>query len=313
MSHASYHGEFPDLLRATADNRGLPVWIVEKDYYVTRALRALRDQIGDQFLFKGGTSLSKGWNLIERFSEDIDLLFQTEEAGQPLGKNQRHTRFKVAESIVVATPGFTLVKPEGGLSSETGMHRESWFAYTATHAPTSPVSDKIRLEMNCRGGREPHQSRSIQSFIAEFAAAQSANDIGDDLTPFPIECLDVTRTFAEKLFAAYYAFVLDRALGRTRHYPDLYQLAGLPEVQAFIASAEFAVICADVHRFSIEHWPDRPVPPGLQFAQYDFLAPTAEQLGELTRNYAAERILFFREPPAMTVILERLRQLPFPV
>ena len=216
--YATDHKDFADLLRATADARELPIWIVEKDYYVTRALRALRDKIGDQFLFKGGTSLSKGWDLIERFSEDIDLLFDVEAAGEPLGKNQRHTRFKVAEGIVVATPGFTLVKPEGSLSSETGMHRESWFAYTANHAPTAPVSDKIRLEMNCRGGREPHQPRSIQSYISEFAATQSAIDIGEDLNPFSIECLDVTRTFAEKFFAAYCVFEQNRARGKARHY-----------------------------------------------------------------------------------------------
>jgi hypothetical protein len=306
--YATDHKDFADLLRATADTRGLPIWIVEKDYYVTRALRALRDKIGDHFLFKGGTSLSKGWDLIERFSEDIDLLFDVE-AG---GKKERHARFKEAEGIVLATPGFTLFQPEDPLSSETGMHRESWLVYPAAHEPTAPVSDKIRLEMNCRGGREPHQPRRIQSFISEFAATQSATDIGEDLTPFPIECLDVTRTFAEKLFAAYNAFEEDRALGKARHYSDLYQLAGLPEVQAFVKGADFAVICADVRKFSVEHWPKRPVPPGITFAKYEFLAPKTDQLVELTRNYAAERILFFRDPPTMTAILERLQKFPFP-
>jgi hypothetical protein len=126
MSYASDHKDFADLLRATVDARDLPLWIVEKDYYVTRALRALRDQIGDQFLFKGGTSLSKGWNLIERFSEDIDLLFRVEEDGKALGTKKRHTRFKKAEAIVLGAPGFKLFTPEGGLASETGMHRESW-------------------------------------------------------------------------------------------------------------------------------------------------------------------------------------------
>ena len=312
MNYASDHKDFPDLLRATADARGLPPWIVEKDYYVTRALRALRDKIGGQFLFKGGTSLSKGWNLIERFSEDIDLLFQVEEDGKALGKNQRHTRFKEAEAIVVATPGFTLVKPEGGLSSETGMHRETWLVYPYVNAPTTPVSDKIRLEMNCRGGHEPYKERSIQSFVSEFAASQGATDIGDDLTVFPIDCLDVTRTFVEKLFAAHAAFELDRALGRTRHYSDLYELAGLAEVQKFITDGNFARICESVREFSKEHWPGQALPPGLSFAKYPFLAPTAEHVRELTRNYAAERILFFREPPTMPVILERLQALPFP-
>jgi hypothetical protein len=311
MRFASDHPEFRDLLRATAEALKLPIWIVEKDYYVTRALRALSEQIGDQFLFKGGTSLSKAWKLIDRFSEDIDLLFQIEQDGQPLSKNQRHKRFKAAEEIVAGTPGFTLVKPEGPLSSETGMHRESFFAYPITESPADAISDKIKLEMNCRGGREPHQQRPIQSFVSEFAAAQNAADIGEDLTSFSIDCLDVTRTFIEKLFAAYYAFTLDRALRRTRHYSDLYHLAGLPEIQAFVISDDFPVLCADVHKFSVEHWPDRAVPPGIGFAEYDFLAPNAEHLAELTRNYAAERVLFFNEPPAMTGILERLRQLPF--
>ena len=58
MAYASDLADFQDLLRATADDLNLPIWIVEKDYYVTRALRALQENVGDQFLFKGGTSLS---------------------------------------------------------------------------------------------------------------------------------------------------------------------------------------------------------------------------------------------------------------
>src|SRR5258708_21255314 len=113
MRYASDHLEFRDLLRATAEALDLPIWIVEKDYYVTRALGALCERIGDQFLFKGGTSLSKAFKLIERFSEDIDLLFQMEQGGKPLSKNQRHKRFKIAEEIVAGTPGLNLVKPDG--------------------------------------------------------------------------------------------------------------------------------------------------------------------------------------------------------
>lgn len=129
MRYASDLPDFQDLLRATGDDADLPLWIVEKDYYVMRALRALQDKIGEQFLFKGGTSLSKGWNLIERFSEDIDLLFRTEQNGEELNKKNRHKRFKKAEDIIIATHGFELVEPDRPLSSETGMHRESLFSY----------------------------------------------------------------------------------------------------------------------------------------------------------------------------------------
>ena len=54
--------------------RGLRESIIEKDYYVTEALRIIERKAGSQVIFKGGTSLSKGWNLIQRFSEDIDIL-----------------------------------------------------------------------------------------------------------------------------------------------------------------------------------------------------------------------------------------------
>jgi hypothetical protein len=54
---------------------------------VTEALRAIADAAGDKVIFKGGTSLSKGWNLIQRFSEDIDLFLDPLAFEPPLGKN----------------------------------------------------------------------------------------------------------------------------------------------------------------------------------------------------------------------------------
>ena len=64
--------DFDDLLRIVADEHGLTVGLVEKDYWVTHVLWALLHQ-GFDVWFKGGTSLSKGFGLIERFSEDLDL------------------------------------------------------------------------------------------------------------------------------------------------------------------------------------------------------------------------------------------------
>ncbi len=70
------HADFDAAVLAAAEHfraRGLrPAWI-EKDYFVTDALRSLARHAPDRIVFKGGTSLSKGWNLIERFSEDVDI------------------------------------------------------------------------------------------------------------------------------------------------------------------------------------------------------------------------------------------------
>jgi predicted nucleotidyltransferase component of viral defense system len=54
--------------------------IVEKDYYLCRALRALSAGHAGEFILRGGTSLSKGWNLLDRFSEDLDILVRSEAA-----------------------------------------------------------------------------------------------------------------------------------------------------------------------------------------------------------------------------------------
>ena len=69
------HADFgQSVLRATEHfrARGLRPAIIEKDYYATEALRIIA-RGGDRIIFKGGTSLAKGWNLIQRFSEDIDI------------------------------------------------------------------------------------------------------------------------------------------------------------------------------------------------------------------------------------------------
>jgi len=72
------HPDFEQAIIRAAEhfgNRALRPAIIEKDYYVTESLRIIARAAGDKIIFKGGTSLSKGWNLIQRFSEDIDLSF----------------------------------------------------------------------------------------------------------------------------------------------------------------------------------------------------------------------------------------------
>jgi predicted nucleotidyltransferase component of viral defense system len=63
-----------DIFNQVSDRTGLPSAAIEKDWWVTMALKAIFElPYSEHIVFKGGTSLSKGWNLIERFSEDIDL------------------------------------------------------------------------------------------------------------------------------------------------------------------------------------------------------------------------------------------------
>ncbi len=89
--------EFTDLVRAAAAHHGLLPALVLKDYWVTRVLRAVAEDPAQRgrVLFKGGTSLSKGWRLIHRFSEDIDLLLTGSGFGpMPATTGARERHFK---------------------------------------------------------------------------------------------------------------------------------------------------------------------------------------------------------------------------
>ena len=308
MTYASDLPDFDDLVRAAADSIGLPPDAVEKDYYVVRALRALQDGLAGRFLFKGGTSLFKGWGLIDRFSEDIDLLFRSTHEGRPVTRNGMDRLLRAAQTIIEETPSFTLKES----NSSKGLRRTSSFSYPRQYRSIAPIGDTVLLEMGCRGGTHPSQHRPIRALVTAFLEARGQTGIADDLTAFEIECLDVTRTFVEKLFAACARFAIDRAAGRTRHYYDLHQLAGLPEVTAFLQTPGYIEVFHDVRQFSEEHWPGSVYPPETNAGQCEALSPNAAQLAELTRNYQHERELFFKDPPTMNAILKRLQSLPFP-
>lgn len=92
--------------------RDLRPAIIEKDYYVTEVLRVLADTAGDKIIFKGGTSLSKGWNLIQRFSEDINLFLDPITFKPSLGKQGIDRELKRLRDAIGKHPALTFVRDE---------------------------------------------------------------------------------------------------------------------------------------------------------------------------------------------------------
>ena len=123
------HADFEQSILRAAEHfqaRGLRPAIIEKDYYVTEALRTPRISAGAittttttprlSIIFKGGTSLAKGWNLIQRFSEDIDIFLDPESFQPVLGKNGIDRELKKLRNAVGKHPALTFVrgrKPDG--------------------------------------------------------------------------------------------------------------------------------------------------------------------------------------------------------
>ncbi|MGL4368783.1 MAG: nucleotidyl transferase AbiEii/AbiGii toxin family protein, partial [Spirochaetota bacterium] len=144
MNLHTYKDDFPVLINRTSAFFNIPEFFIEKDYWVTFVLRNLSlSKYASQVVFKGGTSLSKAYNCIDRFSEDIDLALKEPE----LGDSKRKTLMKQIEDSV--TLGLTCVEDYPGIEKR-GRNRKTFYGYPHIHDALSfsPVKDVIQLEIN---------------------------------------------------------------------------------------------------------------------------------------------------------------------
>ncbi len=223
--------EFEDLLRIVAEKRGLDPGLVEKDYWVTHTLWALQTR-GFEIWFKGGTSLSKGFGLIERFSEDLDLRidpgtvegapsvsdwkregearrrerqayweFLDREISVPSAKTERITQ---GADVLARSADYKVLYP-GLLLADLGP----------------PFSPFVRLEVG-RSRVVPFVPRDIESFVHEHIGELGMLGRFEANRPRAIRCVHPLVTLIEKLDA------LRRHYGRepfeparfVRHYED---------------------------------------------------------------------------------------------
>lgn len=277
------HADFEQaIIRAAAHfrPRGLRDAFIEKDYYVTEALRIIAMHAGDKVIFKGGTSLSKGWNLIQRFSEDIDLFLDPLAFEPALSKNGIDRELKRLRQVIEAHPGLTFL-PE---QSQTigGFGRNDRFEYRARFTGAGEIKNHVFVEAGAASGREPTDTIQLSSYVAQFLRETNQSLGAEDESPFEMRLLHFRRTFVEKMFTIHGKVEAFKAGGTpigtyARHYYDLYCLADRPEVLQMLQSAEYAEIRKDYDRVSRTHFPQRYIPPAdMSFAQSDALFPAGE-------------------------------------
>lgn len=289
-------------------NVGLRAAIIEKDYYVTEALR-LVSALGDKVIFKGGTSLSKGWNLINRFSEDIDIFYATDLSGRPLDRELKGLRDIVAEH-----PALTHLSDE----SQTigGFGRNDRFEYRQIFGGAGEVANRVLLEAGTASGRQPTEIRELRSYLAQFLQETGVSLGTEDESPFPMRLLHFRRTFVEKLFAIHGKIELMKSKGQplgsyARHYYDLYQLSQRPEVTAMLASPEYAEIKEDYDRISREHFAKSYFfPEGMSFAKSEALFPSAMLAATIEKEYEAQcKLLCYGAYPSWADVRARFEEL----
>lgn len=272
--------------------RGLRPALVEKDYYVTEALQIIAATYGDKVIFKGGTSLSKGWNLIQRFSEDVDIFLDPRAFDPVLGKRGIDRELKALRDAVNDHPALTFAKEE----SQTigGFGRSDRFAFRQRFGGPGEVAGQVLVEAGTASGREPTVTVELRSYLGGFLAARGISLGADDEAGFPMRLLHFRRTFVEKLFAIHGKVELLKRDGRpvgtyARHYYDLFELAGQEEVRAMLRSDEYAAIKSDYDAVSREHFAHGYfAPPDMRFAASDALFPSPEVAGVLSAEYEVQ-------------------------
>lgn len=311
------HGDFEPLVLATAEHfrgRGLPPSFIEKDYYVTEALRVIAQTGGERVIFKGGTSLSKGWNLIDRFSEDIDLFLDPQAFQPPLGTNGINRQLKGLRDAIVRQLPLTFLQDQ----SQTfgGLGRNDRFAYVPRFAGAGDVAPRVLLEAGIASGREPTVTIELRSYVGQFLGEQGRSLGAEDEGPFPMRLLHFRRTFVEKMFAIHKKVELFKRDGtpvgsHARHYYDLYQLAGQEEVRQMLETPEYGQIKADYDRVSREYFPEHYFfPEGMSFANSNAIFPTGELALILGTLYQQQcELLCYRPFPKWSEVLERFVEL----
>jgi len=232
---------FAELIEITAETIGLPQVYVEKDYWVTKSLKYLSESCYiEDVVFKGGTSLSKAYKLINRFSEDIDL------AVFPAGKSD-NARKKLIKNIEI-----TVAQGLEYLNLDERESKGSRFRKTVHRYPRKvddinfgQASPELLVEINSFTTPEPFESRKLQTFIAEVLDKKSENDLiaQYDLKHFSINVLSVRRTLTEKILGvikdSYHEDPASRLSDRIRHLYDICLILKHDEYRDFVASNDF--------------------------------------------------------------------------
>ena len=224
----------------TGERVGLPAYAVEKDWWVVQTLRTIfKMEVGQHLLFKGGTSLSKAWGLINRFSEDIDLAL-----------NRKYLKFDsglISKSQVskLRTKSYDYITKEFKPELEHALHEAGYDALTFDYedlgyGDQDPVSllvqypaiiehpdyikPRVKVEIGSRSLKDPFTDRSFRSIISEEFSDRSYSD--DDIT---IPCINPERTYLEKMFLLHEEFQKPKDRIRvdrlSRHLYDLHQIS----------------------------------------------------------------------------------------
>lgn len=246
MTHWQQYNDIEkiQLLDIVSATKKLPRLAIEKDWWVTVVLMAIsKTKYSDLYSFKGGTSLSKGWNLIERFSEDADIAIKREgrfsingDTKSQLAKVRRSSRHYITKELpeeltnILSQMGIYnfSVEPEisrfidgKDIELRADTHPSVLYVnYKSVLPETSEyILSRVKIEISCLSMNEPIEEKIICSFISEVKPDA-------DEVRVKFKTVLPTRTFLEKIFLLHEEFQKEnpRSKRMSRHLYDLERL-----------------------------------------------------------------------------------------
>lgn len=207
-----------DIIVMVSEKSGIEENIIEKDYYVTLLLKELARR-NSNVVFKGGTSLSKAYHVIDRFSEDIDITFD-EHMGESRRKKIKYELLKSISDEV----GLPIDNWDGIESDKDYNHYD--FLYDAmSSAEENILRPYVKLETALMSYAYPTQEKEIASLIYDYLKESDPEIISEySLEPFRMKVQALTRTFVDKLFAVCDYYMNGKATRNSRHLYDIYKL-----------------------------------------------------------------------------------------
>ncbi len=184
--------DVPGVAAVAAEQLGMSAAIVEKDYWLTRTLRVLSQVAHLRFVLKGGTSLSKGWNLIERFSGDVDVLLV------PGGNDLTPTATQDLVDLIrvaLADDGFAIEEHHAQPGFQTSLYLDG-----GQQTRLAGLDARVRLDYGAGGSSMPMQEVAVEPLLTRAFRELGRDPTDyDDLGVVHVQALHPARTTIEKL------------------------------------------------------------------------------------------------------------------
>ena len=226
---------FEQLVLRTSEYLGVKAEIVEKDYFVTLFLKRIAAVMPD-IVFKGGTSLSKCYHIIKRFSEDIDLNIQSEI--KPPERKRRQLKANIIQ--IINDLEFELTNPDA-VKSRRDYNR--YIIDYPSSLSAAYLKEQLIVETAIYQRAYPTKVMSADSLIYQYL---HENGYGDfikqyDLEPFTLNVQTAERTMIDKMYALADYYLLNTTTEHSRHIYDIYKLSEIVTVDKTLKELALSV------------------------------------------------------------------------